>query len=291
MKSLANVHVKKNLPTHGLDEYHLRQMSFKKRHGFTLIELLVVIAIIAILAAMLLPALSKAKSKAQGISCMNNLKQLQMAVIMFVDDNEDRLPENTGSLNAIGWVNGKLTWDSKAAPNLDNTNTVKLTEGQLGPYVAKNTGVFKCPADRLDGAWGPRVRSVAMNAFIGDSKDIANNISGQTIKTWKRFLKSSDLTSPGPANTWVMLDQCPDSIDDGLFSIRMQPDTSAKWTDVPASTHNGAGGFSFADGHSEIKKWRDDNTKFPVARVFCPGNEKFSPNDIPWLQERTTASQ
>ena len=272
-----------------LNKREERYYSNAHRKGFTLIELLVVIAIIAILAAMLLPALGKAKSKAQGISCMSNLKQLQLAVAMYVGDNDDKFPENPGNFNLPGWVNGKMSWDSQGSPNLDNTNTFKLTEGEIGLYVAKSTGIFECPADRFDGALGPRVRSVAMNAFIGDTYNIANNISSQTIKDWKRFLKAASLTSPGPANTWVMLDQCPDSIDDGLFSVRMQPDTTAKWTDVPASTHNGAGGFSFADGHSEIKNWKDSNTKFQVARAFCPGNEKYSPNDIPWLQERTTS--
>jgi prepilin-type N-terminal cleavage/methylation domain-containing protein/prepilin-type processing-associated H-X9-DG protein len=262
----------------------------QRQTGFTLIELLVVIAIIAILAAMLLPALSKAKTKAQGIYCLNNLKQLQVAIHMYVDDNSDTYPANPGAINLPAWVNGVLSWDSPAAPNSQNTDTTKLTDGQIGSYVAKNTAVFKCPADKLTGALGPRVRSVSMNGFVGDTRDIANNISGQTFKRWKRFLKTSDFTNPGPVNTWVMLDECPDSLNDGFFSVRMQPDATAKWTDVPASTHNGAGGFSFADGHSEIKKWRDGNTLFPVRRASpCTGNEKYSPNDITWLQERTTA--
>src|ERR1700692_2174708 len=223
-------------------------MKTRRVKGFTLIELLVVIAIIAILAALLLPALSSAKLKAQGISCLNNLKQLQLGVIMYTGDNQEWFPENPGagtSLNA--WVAGVMTWDNSVQPNRQNTNTSLLTDGEIGPYLAKCTGLFKCPADKTPGALGPRVRSVSMNGFFGDVNNIANFIAGQT-PGGQRFMKASDLKKMGDANTWVLLDECPDSINDGFFSVRMQPDISAKWTDVPSSTHNGAGGFSFADG-------------------------------------------
>jgi prepilin-type N-terminal cleavage/methylation domain-containing protein/prepilin-type processing-associated H-X9-DG protein len=260
------------------------------RRGFTLIELLVVIAIVAILAAMLLPTLSRAQLKAQGVYCLNNLKQTELAITMYAGDNQERFPENPGAGTSLSaWVAGVMSWDNSVQPNLQNTNTFWLTAGEIGPYVSKSTGIFKCPADRIPGALGPRVRSVSMNGFVGDVNNIANHILNQATQDWQRFLKYSDLARLGEANTWVLLDECPDSINDSFFSVRMQSGTSAKWTDVPASTHNGAGGFSFADGHSEIKKWLDANTTTPVRRVSpCPDNETYSPHDIMWLQQRTT---
>jgi prepilin-type N-terminal cleavage/methylation domain-containing protein/prepilin-type processing-associated H-X9-DG protein len=261
----------------------------RRRAGFTLIELLVVIAIIAILAAVLLPVLSRAKLKAQGVYCVNNLKQLQLAIIMYTNDNQEKFPENPGAGASLkSWVAGVMSWDNSIQPNLENTNIGLLTEGEIGLYISQCVGVFKCPADTIPGAKGPRVRSVSMNGFVGDVNNIANYISGQTTHTWIRILKTTDLKL-GAVNTWVLLDECPDSINDSFFAVQMQPGGSAVWTDVPASTHNGAGGFSFADGHAEIKKWLDGNTKAPVRRLSpCPDNNLHSPNDIAWLQQRTT---
>jgi prepilin-type N-terminal cleavage/methylation domain-containing protein/prepilin-type processing-associated H-X9-DG protein len=261
----------------------------KRSAGFTLIELLIVVAIISILAAMLLPALNKAKQRAQAIYCQNNLRQLQLAIIMYTEENQEKFPENPGagtSLNA--WAAGVMTWDNSFQPNPENTNTTLLTEGEIGPYLSKNFGVFKCPADTIPGARGPRVRSVSMNGFVGDVNNIANYISGQATRNWRRIMKSNDLLL-GAANTWVLLDECPDSINDTFFAVQMQPNATARWTDVPASTHNGAGGFSFADGHVELRGWLDPNSKAPVRRLSpCPDNGLYSADDIVWLQQRTT---
>ena len=255
--------------------------------AFTLIELLVVIAIIAILAAMLLPSLGKAKTKAEGIVCLSNLKQVQLALVMYAQDNLDKLAENRGStISKDTWVTGNLKWD---LPPLgiwtDNTNTLRLTDGQIGPYVAKNTGVFKCPADKVSGQAGPRVRSIAMNSTMGDVIGLNRQLNGR----WKVFLKNSDFTTLRPSDAWVLLDEQPDSINDNLFFVQL---TGTIWIDVPASYHNSACGFSFADGHVEIKKWRDANSIQPVRQINpSVGNQKSAPNDVAWIQQRTSVRE
>jgi prepilin-type N-terminal cleavage/methylation domain-containing protein/prepilin-type processing-associated H-X9-DG protein len=255
--------------------------------GFTLIELLVVIAIIGILAALLFPALARAKAKAQGIACLSNLKQLQLAWSIYADENDGKFAENRGAMGSKKtWVTGVMKWDNPpGAIWTDNTNKLNLTDCQMGPYVAKTLRVFKCPADNVPGQAGPRVRSVSMNSAFGDVTGVNTNQN----PGWKIFLKSSDLIGLSPSQAWVFLDEQPDSINDDLFLVSM---SGIKWVDVPASYHNGGCGFSFADGHAETKRWQDPNSIQPVRKVNpSVGNQKPAPNDVPWIQQITTVKQ
>ncbi len=262
--------------------------------AFTLIELLVVIAIIAILAAMLLPALSRARMKAERVKCLSNLRQLQFAWIMFADDNNDLVaPNYDQSGNSIqGWVKGIMRWDLPPnAPNSDNYDTTNLSTSALGPYCSRATGIYKCPGDKVDGAKGPRVRSVAMNGYVG-GQSTDPNITGHGLSTYQVYMKTARMQNPGPANTWVFIDEHADSINDGFFFIAMGQTSS--WYDWPANYHGNSGALSFADGHSETKKWTDAAIAAqPVTRTthsgFTAYPVKDGGSDLGWMQARTSA--
>ena len=261
--------------------------------GFTLIELLVVIAIIAILAAMLLPALSKAKQKADRASCIGNQRQLQLAWIMFCDDNEDKLPPNydQATSSTSGWVKGIMKWDQVLAPWSDNYNITNLTESALGPYCGRSSGIYKCPGDKKDAAKGPRVRSISMNAYMGGNSSDPNMLNNG-FSTYRVFLKTSAINQPSPSEAWVFIDEQGDSINDGFFFIAMGQTSS--WYDLPAAYHGGTGAFSFADGHAESKAWHDGNIKNRgVTGVnftsFVGTPADVASGDLSWVQQRTSS--
>ena len=268
------------------------------RRGFTLIELLVVIALVAVLAAMLLPVLNRARAKAQGFQSVNNTRQLVLAWVLYSDDHSGRLAYNLGGAAGnkavalktnANWVNNNLDWE---VTNSDNTNTATLTEASLGDYASKATSIYRCPADRVlsikqrEAGWTARVRSYSMNAMIGDAGDLTESGFNENNPNYVQFFRITDI--PLPAEIFVFVEEHPDSINDGYFVNQFY---TKHWIDLPASDHDGGAPFAFADGHAQMRRWVNASTRQPLQ----PGAVEFpllvgpeETTDLNWVMQHTS---
>jgi prepilin-type N-terminal cleavage/methylation domain-containing protein/prepilin-type processing-associated H-X9-DG protein len=264
-----------------------------QKKGFTLIELLVVIAIIAILAAMLLPALSAAKRKAQGIYCINNTKQLTLGYIMYQGESEEKLMPVAQFVD----VGDQLNFGPP--PHTSNTNAAALvgTNSLMSAYV-KSAGSYKCPGDTFSAQNGPRVRSVSMFQSVGAGGGNGQFINGNG-RTYISAKKSSDLSSPGPVNVIVFTDENGDGINDATFACKYgEPVGQEQWQDLPATYHNNRSSFSYADGHSEIQRWNDPRTtqkdwqtKGVDGHIPWNGYNLIKSADYEWLMDHCPYKQ
>ena len=272
----------------------------KKTRGFTLIELLVVIAIIAILMGILMPSLQQVRKIAQGIVCTSNLRSLMIAWRVYADSNDDRLVAcQDGMPGRPNWISGQLTFAS-APVNWDIQNN--LAKSPLWAYAGKNPKVFKCPADTakvLDnqGRNVPRVRSNSMSQVFGYGEWLNSAPASRQQDVWRTYSKFTNIMHP--AQTWVFVDEHPDSINDAAFAnacTNASDQSTARIIDYPANYHGGSCGFSFSDGHALVHKWEGNKIKnAPVyngaqnLQLNVPAEDSWV--DVQWMAENTTVKR
>jgi prepilin-type processing-associated H-X9-DG protein len=226
---------------------------------------------------------------------MNNLKQMQVGWVLYSGDNAEKIVPVGGIEVLVTYPNdpagqpggAKSQWVLGTVEALPAaTNVLLIKNGLLFPYI-NNVNVYKCPADRKSLGGAPTVRSMAMNAWMNPIRDW-NSIKGYSgTKALNVFRKQSDITTPSPAMCWVAIDENPFSINDGSFIC--DPNATV-WWDVPASYHGGSGGLSFADGHAEIKRWKDKNV-VNLNSTPTGGAGSDTSGDLQWLQQRSTSLQ
>ena len=282
-------------------EHKTNRLPVSSEQGFTLVELMAVIVTVLFLGALVLPALAKGSAGSREIICLNNHRQLVKACIHYAQDFNDRLPNNytipdtelTITSKKFGnWANNVMTWGASGSQDdISNTNVDWAQKGLLSPYLHTNISVFKCPSDiylspaqRVRG-WNARLRSVSMNGLFGRSDSSANSATGRAWfdPSYRQFLKTSDV--PNPAMTWLTIDEHADSINEGFFITGV---SATQWGDLPASYHDGACSFSFADGHSEAHKWLSATSRYPVK--FVPSTvrsfDAAGRKDFQWYKDR-----
>jgi prepilin-type N-terminal cleavage/methylation domain-containing protein/prepilin-type processing-associated H-X9-DG protein len=271
----------------------------RRRGGFTIIEMIIVVGIIGILAALLLPALSRSKSRAQAIMCMNNFRHLGFAWMMYSQDNSDKLAYNQAPnpqtlsgppQSSPNWVNNIMDWELTPG----NTNQNFVSQSVLGYYVNFTGNIYHCPSDHAlssvqrNAGWSGRVRSVSMNAMVGDPGNVLQNSGNINNPGYEQFVKETDFRDP--SSIFVFLDEHPDSITEGYF---LNADSNTAWLHLPASYHNGGGNFSFADGHTEIHRWSRASTVRPPLPDAAGLPLVLAPNDTAdfnWVLQHTSIS-
>ena len=283
--------------------------------AFTLVEVLVVVAVITILAALLLPVISRSRQKTQGAYCLNNGRQLMTALTLYGGDYHDLFPPNPDDANTIpghNWCSGDA---GVGRPQEFNPDLLRDPNRCLvAPYLSGNVSVFHCPADKRTGLYQgadpywlgktvPAARTFSMSQAVGTicpgfDRDgshegaptlsvngpwLNNHHNHRRDSPWLTYGKFSNIRAPGPAMLWILVDEDVNNLNDAAFAFGME---HPQWFDVPGTYHNGGCGFAFADGHSESHHWQSPSPKKGhQAPVSSPQDLK----DWTWMRERTSA--